>query len=148
MQSGHSLKYCCSKKKGAVNPNMPGSVANATPTTVLPNSLSTVFSEQRAVVQRVNEYRGGEAQRMVLVATSRRTFVQTKRLDPTNLLLLRTFRDTVKHGAFYFYHCKEGVFDATGVLTAGRYTVRFDGSWSQTSYIPRTEAQITLVETA
>jgi hypothetical protein len=82
------------------------------------------------------------------VATSRRTFTQSKRLDPTALLALRTFRDTVKHGAFYFYHCKEGVYDATGVLTTGRYTVRFEGEWSQTSYIPRSEAQITMVELA
>jgi hypothetical protein len=127
---------------------MPGSVANAAPTTVLPDSLSIAFSEQRSFVARVNEYRGGEAQRMVLVATSRRTFVQSKRLDPTALLALRAFRDTVKHGAFYFYHCKEGVYDATGVLTAGRYIVRFEGNWNQTSYIPRTETQVTLVETA
>lgn len=128
--------------------DMPGSVANATPSTVMPNSLSTAFSEQRYFTTRVNEYRGGEAQRMLLVATSRRTFVQTKRLDPTALLALRAFRDTVKHGAFWFYHCKEGVYDATGVLTAGRYTVRFEGDWNQTSYIPRTEAQVSLVEVA
>jgi hypothetical protein len=127
---------------------MPGSVANATPTTVMPDSLSTAFSEQRAFPIRLNEYRGGEAQRVVLAATSRRTFSQTKRLAPTYLLTLRTFRDTVRHGAFYFYHSKEGVYDATGVLTAGRYTVRFEGNWSQTSYIPRTETQVTLVELA
>jgi hypothetical protein len=127
---------------------MPGSVANASPTMVLPFSLSTVFSEQRHFAARVNEYRGGEAQRMVLVATSRRTFTQTKRLCPTDLLTLRTFRDTVNHRAFYFYHPKEGTYDPTGVSTTGRYTVRFDGNWSQTSYIPRTEAQIRMVETA
>jgi hypothetical protein len=114
----------------------------------MPDSLSTAFSEQRSFATRVNEYRGGEAQRMVLVATSRRTFSQTKRLAPADLITLRTFRDTVKHRAFWFYHCKEGVYDATGVLTAGRYTVRFEGSWSQTSYIPRTEAQVTMVEVA
>jgi hypothetical protein len=127
---------------------MPGSVANATPSLVLPDSLSTAFSEQRVFAFRSNEYRGGEAQRMALVATSRRTFSQSKRLTPADLLTLRTFRDTVRHTAFYFYHCKEGVYDATGVLTAGRYTVRFEGGWQQTSYIPRTEAQVTLVETA
>jgi hypothetical protein len=114
----------------------------------MPDSLCIAFSEQRYFAMRVNEYRGGEAQRMALVATSRRTYSQTKRLDPTNLLALRTFRDTVKHGSFYFYHCKEGVYDGTGVLTAGRYTVRFEGSWSQTSYIPRTETQVTMVEVA
>jgi hypothetical protein len=114
----------------------------------MPNSFCIAFSEQRSFASRVNEYRGGEAQRMALVATSRRTFMQSKRLDPTNLLALRTFRDTVRHGAFYFYHCKEGAYDATGVLTAGRYTVRFEGNWDQTSYIPRTEAQITMVELA
>ena len=127
---------------------MPGSVANANPTTVMPNSFCIAFSEQRSFATRVNEYRGGEAQRMVLVATSRRTFVQSKRLSPSDLLELRAFRDTVRHGAFYFYHAKEGVHDATGVLTAGRYTVRFEGDWSQTSYIPRTEVQISLVELA
>ena len=127
---------------------MPGSVANATPTTLIPLSLSTAFSEQRYVMARINEYRGGEAQRVPLVSTSRRTFVQAKRLTPADLATLRTFRDTVKQAAFYFYHCKEGVHDPTGVLTAGRYVVRFEGNWEQTSYIPRTDTQVTLVETA
>ena len=129
---------------------MPGSVV-LLPTTglpVLPDSLSTAFSETRAFVFRTNEYRGGEAQRMALVATSRRTFSQTKRLTPTGLLALRTFRDSVKHRAFFFYHPKEGVYDGTGVLTAGRYTVRFEGGWNQSSFIPRTEAQVSMVEVA
>jgi hypothetical protein len=127
---------------------MPGSVALATPTLVFPLSTSTAFSEQHSFAVRLNEYRGGEMQRATLVSTSRKTFVQTKRLAPAALLTLRAFRDTVKQTAFYFYHCKEGVYDATGVLTAGRYTVRFNGDWSQTSYIPRTDTQVTMIEVA
>jgi hypothetical protein len=127
---------------------MPGSVSNAAPASVMPNSLSIAFSEQRSYPVRVNEYRGGEAQRTPLTAISRRTFVQSKRLSPADLLTLRAFRDSVRHAAFWFYHCKEGIYDPTGVLTTGRYTVRFEGNWSQSSYIPRTEAQVSMVEVA
>jgi hypothetical protein len=51
---------------------MPGSVANAVPTTVLPNSLSRAFTHTREYPVIDNEYRNGESQRSAQAATSRK----------------------------------------------------------------------------
>ena len=127
---------------------MPGSVANAAPSTVMPFGACKAFSESRELAVRGNEYPDGTLQRVRQVATSRRSFSQTRRLAGSDLVALRTFWLTVRHGAFYFYHSKEGAYDATGVATAGRYTVRFEGDWSQAMEIARGEVGLGLVEVA
>ena len=72
---------------------MPGSVANAAPTTVLPNSLSRAFTHTREYPVIDNEYRNGESQRSAQAATSRKKWNLTKRLTPAQLVTLRTFYD-------------------------------------------------------
>ena len=51
---------------------MPGSVQNAAPMTVLPQNLCRAFVHAREYALLENEYRNGESQRALLVATSRK----------------------------------------------------------------------------
>ena len=133
---------------------MPASVQNAVPTTVMPNSLSRAFVHAREYGLLENEYRNGESQRGLLVATSRKRWQLGKRLTPVLLQQLRDFYDARKgpEEPFYFYDPYETVpkfsYDPTGTATQGRYTVRFDGVWEQSLSLRRTDIEITLVELA
>src|SRR5512133_3048255 len=84
---------------------MPGSVANAAPTTVMPNSLSRAFVATREYPVIDNEYRNGEAQRSAHATSSRKKWTLRKRLTPAQLIALRDFFDARNgmHEAFYFY---------------------------------------------
>ena len=133
---------------------MPGSVLNAAPTTVLPQSLSRAFVHERAYPLIENEYKNGESQRSVLASNSRKRWQLTKRLTPAALGTLRDFFDARQGPGepFYFYDPYETnprfSYDPTGQAVAGRYTVRFDGDWNQSIGLARVEVNITLVELA
>jgi hypothetical protein len=128
---------------------VPGSVANAAPSGVMPLAVARLFGEARGLPVRENEYRDGTLQRVREASTSRRKFTSTARLGAAELVALRTFWVAAGVGAFYYYHLKEApVYDATGVATAGRYTVRFEGGWSEGMEMARGEAAVTLVEVA
>jgi phage-related protein len=133
---------------------MPGSVQNAAPATVLPWSLSRAFVRSQEYPLVENEYAGGESQRSLLAANSRKRWRLVKRLTPAALAALREFYEA-RGGPtepFYFYDPYETnpkfSYDHTGQATAGRYTVRFEGGWSQTVGLGRAEAEIELVEVA
>jgi phage-related protein len=133
---------------------MPGSVANAAPATVLPQSLSRAFVHTREYPVIDNEYRNGESQRSVQAATSRKKWTLTKRLSPSQLATLRAFYDA-RGGSlepFYFYDPYETnpkfSCDPTGAAVTGRYTVRFNSDWSQSVTPGRSDVQIELIEVA
>ena len=133
---------------------MPGSVLNAAPATVLPQSLCRTFVHERAYPLIENEYKNGESQRSVLATNSRRRWRLAKRLTPTALQTLRDFFEA-RNGfteAFYFYDPYDTnpkfSYDPTGVATTGRYTVRFNGDWQQSSGLGRSDVQIELLELA
>ncbi|MBZ5603319.1 MAG: DUF2460 domain-containing protein [Acidobacteriia bacterium] len=101
-----------------------------------------------------NEYKNGESQRSVLATNSRRRWRLAKRLTPSALQTLRDFFDA-RNGStepFYFYDPYDTnprfSYDPTGVVTVGRYTVRFEGDWNQLTALGRSEINITLVEVA
>lgn len=133
---------------------MPGSVSNAAPSTVLPASLCKAFTHSREYAVDVNEYRNGESQRDKLVETSRKSWRLSKRLAPAAIAILRSFYDARKGPTqpFYFYDVWETdpkfSYDATGVDTTGRYTVRFEGNWEQRAGIGRGDVEIALVQLA
>ncbi len=90
---------------------MPGSVAIATPTTVLPFSLCRSFAHAREYPIQVNEYRNGESQRGRLADTSRKRWRLGKRLTAAELAALRDFYDA-RNGPqepFWFYDLWETV---------------------------------------
>ena len=133
---------------------MPGSVLNAAPATVLPLSLCKSFVHERAYPLIENEYKNGESQRSVQAATSRKRWRLAKRLPPAVLQTLRTFYEA-RNGtteAFYFYDpydtSPKFSYDPTGVATVGRYTVRFNSDWQQSSGPGRSDVQIELLELA
>ena len=133
---------------------MPGSVLNAAPATVLPQSLCRTFVHERAYPLIENEYKNGESQRSVLATNSRRRWRLAKRLTPSALQTLREFFDA-RNGStepFYFYDPYDTnprfSYDPTGVVTVGRYTVRFENDWNQSIGLGRNEVNITLVEVA
>jgi hypothetical protein len=133
---------------------MPGSVENAAPATVLPQSLCRAFTHARAYPIIENEYRNGESQRSVLATTSRKKWTLRKRLAPSELAALRDFYDARNgmHEPFYFYDPYQTnpkfSYDPTGVATTGRYTVRFNGDWSQSVGLGRSDVEIELIEVA
>jgi len=138
---------------------MPGSIANAAPATVLPQTLCSAFKHSRAYPLLLNEYRDGEAQRSLLAASSRKSWSLSKRLDATELDTLRTFVEARKgqREPFYFYEPYEPAtgraigsnYDASGVSTQGRYVVRFTGDWAQSIAGPgRFDVEIGLLELA
>ena len=133
---------------------MPGSVQYATPTTVLPLSLSSAFSESREYPLQQNTYAHGESQRAVVASDSRKRFRLSKRLTPSQISTLWTFYEARQGGQepFYFYHPYETVpkffYDPTGTAPQGRYTVRFEGAWEQQNGMARSDVQLTLVELA
>ena len=133
---------------------MPGSVLNAAPATVLPQSLCRTFVHERVYPLIENEYKNGESQRSVLATNSRRRWRLAKRLPPSALQTLRDFFDA-RNGStepFYFYDPYDTnpkfSYDPTGVVTVGRYTVRFNGDWQQSSGLGRSDVQIELLELA
>ncbi len=133
---------------------MPGSVQNASPSTVMPWSLCKAFGHSREYSVIENEYRNGESQRGLLVQTSRKSWRTSRRLTPTVLALFRSFFDDRRGEteAFYFYDPWETdpkfSFDPTGQAVPGRHVVRFDGGWKQMAGMGRADAEIAIVELA
>jgi hypothetical protein len=131
---------------------MPGSVQVAAPTYVLPVSLSRAFTEVREYGVLGNSYPDGSSQRSLETTTSRKRFAIGKRLTATEVATLRAFYEARlgPHQPFYFYNPRETdppfMLNPTGVI--GRYSVRFDGVWEQSSGPSRSEVSIELVELA
>jgi len=130
---------------------MPGNLAPAAPSGVMPYALCTAFSESREYTQLQAQYHDGTVQRSQLASSSRRTFKLSQRLNATKVAALKTFWDSHQGGGvpFLFYNLAEGPYDSTGNATLGRYTVVFRGNWSQSTGMQRTDVpQIELVEVA
>lgn len=133
---------------------MPENVLNAAPPTVFPASLSRGFARQQEYPVIENVYRNGEAQRSVQASTSRKRWRLAKRLAPAQIASLREFYES-RNGPvepFYFYDPYETnpkfTSDPTGQATTGRYIVRFDSEWSQTTGPGRSDVSIDLIELA
>ena len=129
---------------------MPGSLAQSAPTTVLPRSLYSAFSEQRVYPLRESApYTDGRTQRAVTGAGSRRVWGLTKQLSYSEWRTLETFFEARKGALepFYFYPLYSD-WDGTGASTEGRYIVRFDGGLSRSYAVGRQEVNLRLVQVA
>jgi hypothetical protein len=132
---------------------MPGNVALATPSGVLPQSLSKAFQQTREYPVLANVYRNGEFQRSLLGGDSRKRWVVSKRLTATQLSALETFFNSHKYSVpFYFYDPFEtdpfGYWNADGALNQGRFIVTFDGQFSYELYAGRHNCDFSLIEVA
>lgn len=131
---------------------MPGTIQNAAPATTFPQILAVAFTREHSREAYVNVYVDGESQRKCLVGNSRKRWQRTHRLTPTQVTTLRNFYDA-RGGpleAFYFYDPAETspAYTATPSGTQGRYTVRFEGDWSQQMSPGRGEVATVLIEVA
>lgn len=121
---------------------------------VMPAGLCTVFVHQRDYPVLEAEYRNGESQRSIQATHSRRRWRLSRRVTPAQLAVLRAFYEARKGPIepFYFYDTWETVpkfsHDPTGQAIAGRYKVRFAGSWQQSVELSRADVAIELVEVA
>ena len=133
---------------------MPGSLENAVPAAVLPQSLCRAFVHAREYPVIDNEYRNGESQRSVTASTSRKRWRLAKRLNAAQLQALRAFYEARNGPAepFYFYDPYETSpkfsYDPAGQAVQGRYTVRFNCEWNQSASPGRGDVEIELVEVA
>lgn len=136
---------------------MPSSVLSASvgsPARVLPHSLCASFAHKRQMAVQQNRYAGGETQVGLLVSEGapRLSWTLAKRLTATAMETLRDFYADCNgpQMAFYFYDTSErtAVYDSTGAATTGRYTVRFDGGWSESSAVGRGSTSISMVQVA
>jgi hypothetical protein len=136
---------------------MPGNVANASPSGVMPAALCTAFVESRDYAALQNQYHDGTVERSLLAETSRRTFKLAQKLNASMLATLKSFWDGQNGGLtpFFFYNpfdVTSGAqigsnYDSTGNNTVGRVTVVFRGNWNQSTGLARTDVpQIELVE--
>jgi hypothetical protein len=127
---------------------MPGNVATATASSVMPLVLCSSFQRSESWKSNANSYANGEHEAASLVTNSRRVWELTIPLASAALATLRDFYDGRKGEQlpFYFYDTHEGAYDATGTLANGRYIVRFARPWSHARAIGRMPASISLIE--
>ena len=131
---------------------MPGNLAPAEPTQVMPYSLAAAFEETLFLDAFINEYADGRSERRAGAFNARRTFRVARRLSDEQLEDLRTFYyDVARYGApFWFYNVRETTppytWDETGSNPVGRYAVVWEGGWNDTITFGRHESQFVLRE--
>ena len=131
---------------------MPGSVYLTSATAVLPESLSRIFTRSQDLAVHENDYPDGASQRERLVEAPRRRWSLSKYLTPAQLQELRNFYSARKGPTepFYFYDPyatnPRYAHDPTGASLYGRYIVRFEGQWRESTEQCRTNVQLELTE--
>jgi hypothetical protein len=129
---------------------MPGNVRNAMATVTMPATLSTQFVREQGFPVQVSVYRDGRSQREAQADTPQRQWRLAKRLAPVSLAELRAFYEA-RGGPlepFFFYDPYETdpPFAPAPAGDAGKYIVRFEGSFEQQSGIARADVNVTLVQ--
>jgi len=129
---------------------MPGSLPLTTPPVgvVLPFALASAFAQTITwPVVPSGPYADGRVQQRVDGIVSRRSWLLTRRLTYTEWGLLKDFYAARKGPLepFYCYFTK-AEHDPTGVSTAGRYLVRFEGGLSAEYQMSRHVASLQLIE--
>lgn len=129
---------------------MPGTIAAATATTVLPWKGALAFSEARRWPQKVSQpYSDGRVNLRMQANIDRREWRISRRLDYSEWETLRDFY-SARDGAaesFYFY-ATLATHDETGESLTGRYLVRFQGALPMTYNLGYISTDFRLVEVA
>jgi|AmaraimetP72IA01_FD_contig_41_4325891_length_1335_multi_10_in_0_out_0_2 hypothetical protein len=131
---------------------MPNNLQPANPTTVMPSYLCQAFEEDLKLEIQLNNYPDGTAERNALAQNVRHYFKLQSGLTPNQYQSLWNFYSAHQADAFYFYFLRETVppwtADPSGNATQGRYTVVFDGAWTDTYNKGRTSVALALREVA
>ncbi|HSY15296.1 MAG TPA: hypothetical protein VK816_04850 [Jatrophihabitantaceae bacterium] len=140
---------------------MPGNLAAAVATAVMPQNLCTLFSESRIFPLLSNTYHDGTPELGLITdgvnePGSIRTWKLAQKLSGPVAIQLREFFEGQLGGLapFYWYNPFEAGagepigsnYDPTGAATEGRHTVVFLGNWSETIGLPRTDVPLGLAE--
>lgn len=129
---------------------MPNNLQPAAPTAVMPKQLCRAFQEELRLEALINNYPDGSSDRLGLALNVRHYFRLTMPLHPAEWQSLRAFFNTWQGQPFYFYFLRETVppwtYDPSGQNPLGRYTVVFDGQWSDTYNLVRTDVALQLRE--
>lgn len=135
---------------------MPGNVSLADASAVLPQTLCKEFTYERDYPVQINEYADGSSQREIMATNSRKRWTIKRRLTATEMAALRDFYEARGADPFFFYDPFEPAdgqpigsnWDETGVSLQGRFTVRFQGAFSQDMDLGLGEVALELVELA
>jgi hypothetical protein len=132
---------------------MPGNVLPANPVDVMPFGLSSAFTEEvRIEAYLNNNYPDGSSDRAALALNPRRFFKFTRPATADAYNQLWAFYLAHLIDPFYFYNLRETVppftWDPEGAETVGRYTVVFDGTWSDQMGVARSPVSLGLREVA
>jgi hypothetical protein len=133
---------------------MPGSVANAAPSTVMPQALCREFVVVDEWTVDQNTYRSGEVEVRSRVTNKRRRWRASMLLTAAQLATWKAFFLATLHAAFYYYDPYEASgaigsnYDGTGSSTTGRFTVCWQGSWKQQMNLGRFSVELELCELA
>jgi hypothetical protein len=129
---------------------MPNNLNPANPQGVMPKQLSKSFQADERLEALINQYPDGTSDRNALALNTRHYFRMTQGLTSTDWVAMRDFYNSHQGKAFYFYNLRETVppfsYDPTGQNPIGRYTVVFDGQWSDTYNVARTDVALQLRE--
>jgi hypothetical protein len=130
--------------------NLPGNLNAAVSVGVMPFSLCSAFQEELRLETLVNAYPDGSSDRFALAINVRHFFRMTRQVTAAQYTALWNFYLAHPTDAFWFYNLRETVppwtWDASGNQTSGRYLVVFDGSWSDTTMMGRSQASLGLRE--
>ena len=131
---------------------MPGNLNAAVVVGVMPGGLCSAFQEELRLESLANAYPDGSSDRAALALNVRHFFRMTRKVTAAQYTALWDFYIAHLTDAFYFYNLRETVppwtWDASGNQPVGRYIVVFDGSWSDTVMMGRSEASLGLREVA
>jgi phage-related protein len=128
---------------------MPGTLLYAAPSAVFPYGLYTNFGWSDAWPTVQGDYADGTRQVRADGVNPRHSWTVAQRRTYAQWSSLKAFWVSMRGGLtpFYFYP-NPAQYDATGVSTIGRYTVRFEGELAATYDNPRWPVQLKLVEVA
>ncbi len=131
---------------------MPGNLNAAVVVGVMPAGLCSAFQEELRLESLVNAYPDGSSDRGALAVNVRHFFKLTRKVTAAQYTALWGWYQAHLTDAFYFYNLRETVppwtWDPSGNQPVGRYIVVFDGSWSDTVMMGRSEASFGLREVA
>ena len=131
---------------------MPQNLNPAVPVGVMPKQLCKAFQEDERLEALLNQYPDGSSERLALAQNVRHYFRLTLGLNGPDWAALRDFFIAHQGRAFYFYNLRNTVppfsYDPSGNNPVGRHTVVFDGQWSDTFNVARTDVALQLREVA
>jgi len=129
---------------------MPQNLNPPNPVGVMPKQLCKSFQEDLRFEALLNQYADGSSDRKALTQFERHYFRMTQGLNGPDWSAMWQFYLDHLGKAFYFYNLRATVppfsYDPSGNNPVGRYIVVFDGQWSDTFNVARSDVALQLRE--